>query len=177
MTAPLLLDTCAALWIMDNAELQEAAVAAIDEAADRGEPVYLSPITGWEIGLLAWKGRFRSALAPQRWLDQLLARPEIALAEMPPRVLLESSLLPGSPPADPADRIIAATAREYGYVVVTRDRLLLDYAVGGYNARPGLLNPGVCRKRMEFMPFSASSCRKTLENRFSILPRERTGAP
>ena len=29
-------------------------------------------------------------------------------------------------------RIIAATAREYGYTVMTRDRALLDYAAQGY---------------------------------------------
>lgn len=133
MTAvPLLLDTCAALWIMDDAPLRDAAVDAIDLAADRGQPVYLSPITGWEIGLLASRGRFRSAWTPQKWLDALLDRPQIALADMPPRLLMESSFLPGSPPGDPADRIIAATAREYGFTVVTRDRLLLDYAAAGH---------------------------------------------
>jgi PIN domain nuclease of toxin-antitoxin system len=45
---------------------------------------------------------------------------------------MESSFLPGKFPKDPADRIIAATAREHGYTVVTRDRALLDYAEQGY---------------------------------------------
>jgi PIN domain nuclease of toxin-antitoxin system len=39
--------------------------------------------------------------------------------------------LPGALPADPADRIIAATAREYGFAVMTRDRALLAYADQG----------------------------------------------
>jgi PIN domain nuclease of toxin-antitoxin system len=134
MSAPLLLDTCAALWIMEDAEIRPEAVDAIDRAADQREPVYVSPIIGWEIGLLAWKGRFKSSFSPQRWLEQLLARRQIALADMPPHVLLQSSLLPGTPPADPADRIIAATAREYGYRVVTRDRALLAYAAQGHLA-------------------------------------------
>jgi PIN domain nuclease of toxin-antitoxin system len=58
--------------------------------------------------------------------------PNVKLAELPPRVLLESSLLPGSPPRDPANRVIAATAREFGFTVMTRDRALLDYAREGY---------------------------------------------
>jgi PIN domain nuclease of toxin-antitoxin system len=132
MNGGLLLDTCAALWVMANDEIAPEAVAAIDRASDQGQPVYLSPITGWEIGLLAWKGRFKSSYTPQRWLEQLLGRQQIALANMPPHVMLESSLLPGTPPADPADRIIAATAREYGYTVITRDRLLLAYAAEGH---------------------------------------------
>jgi PIN domain nuclease of toxin-antitoxin system len=45
---------------------------------------------------------------------------------------MASSYLPGEPPRDPADRIIAATAREYGYCLVTRDRLLLEYADRGH---------------------------------------------
>ena len=137
MIRPLLLDTCAAIWIMENAELERDAIDAMDQAFDRGESVYASPIMGWEIGLLAWRGRFKSQLAPQRWLKEFLETPNVKLAEMPPSVLLESSLLPGTPPRDPADRIIAATAREFGLTVMTRDRALLDYANAGYlNAIP-----------------------------------------
>jgi PIN domain nuclease of toxin-antitoxin system len=51
---------------------------------------------------------------------------------MPPELLLLSSFLPGSPPTDPADRIIAATAREYGYTLMTRDSRLLAYAEEGH---------------------------------------------
>ena len=54
------------------------------------------------------------------------------LAELSPQILIASSFLPGDPPGDPADRILAATAREYGYTLVTRDRPLLDYAKQGH---------------------------------------------
>jgi PIN domain nuclease of toxin-antitoxin system len=132
MKSPILLDTCAALWIMESAWLQPEAVDAIDAAFDHAEQVHVSPITGWEIGLLASKGKFKSSYSPQRWLDRLLSRPEIAVANLPPEVLLQSSLLPGTPPRDPADRIIAATAREYGFTVMTRDRSLLAYSKQGH---------------------------------------------
>lgn len=132
MKTPVLLDTCAALWIAQNAPMRPEAVGAIDDAFDRGEKIRVSPITGWEIGLLASNGRFKSSTSPQRWLEHLLGRPEIMLAELPPEVLLASSFLPGTPPKDPADRIIAATAREYGLTVMTRDRSLLAYANEGY---------------------------------------------
>jgi PIN domain nuclease of toxin-antitoxin system len=49
-------------------------------------------------------------------------------------VLLDSSFLPGTFHGDPADRIIAATAREHGFTVMTRDRLLLAYAAEGHLA-------------------------------------------
>jgi PIN domain nuclease of toxin-antitoxin system len=132
MSAPLLLDTCAAIYITDDARMMPQAVEAIDDAFDRNQAVYLSPVTAWEVGLLASKGRFKSSLSPKRWLDRLLSFREISLCAMPADVLLEASFLPGDLHSDPADRIIAATAREYGYTVVTRDRALLDYAAAGH---------------------------------------------
>jgi len=51
---------------------------------------------------------------------------------MPAELLIDSQSLPGDIHKDPYDRIIAATAREYGYTVVTRDRALLDYGKAGY---------------------------------------------
>ena len=132
MTAPILLDTCTAMWIMNNGAMKRSAEEAIDAASDRGQRIFISPITGWEVGMLASKGRFRSAYTPQKWLERLLSLPHIALASMPPELLMGSSFLPGKPPKDPWDRVIIATAREYGYVLVTRDQETLEYAKHGH---------------------------------------------
>lgn len=131
MNAPLLLDTCACLWIIAD-ELPEVATAALSDAYDNGIPVYVSPITAWEVGQLARKGRFRSHLTPLRWFERLMSAPGTLLAAMPPELLMESALLPKYPKGDPADRIMAATAREYGYTLMTRDSALLDYGRQGY---------------------------------------------
>lgn len=134
MSAPplLLLDTCAAIWILEDAPLSDAAVEAMDNAADIGQAVFVSPITAWEVGLLAMRGRFRATLEAQRWFDRLVAIPGIRVAAMPPEILIASSQIPPGPLRDPADRIIAATARGYDYTVVTRDHLLLSYANSGH---------------------------------------------
>jgi PIN domain nuclease of toxin-antitoxin system len=129
---PFLLDTCAAMWIVEDLPLKASALTALNESGRKNEHIFVSPITGWEVGLLAMKGKFKSRYAPQRWLEILLSRPLVRLAEMPPQVLLQSCFLPGSAPREPSDRIIAATAREYGLTVVTRDRELLDYAKQGH---------------------------------------------
>ena len=128
----LLFDTCAALWVVEGEPIKAPASASIDEAWHRGEFVFVSPITGWEVGLLAMKGRFRSRYSPERWLGALLEMPQVRVSEMPPNVLLQSCFLPGAPPREPSDRIIAAIAREYGFTVVTRDRELLDYGREGH---------------------------------------------
>ena len=94
--------------------------------------VMISPITAWEIGLLVERGRLRLSTDAAVWFRTLLRFPGCVLADLPPEVLIASTRLPGNPPRDPADRIIAATAREYGYRVITRDRQILDYAEAGH---------------------------------------------
>lgn len=129
---PLLLDTCAALWLSRNEPVSEKVSDAVRRAAESGEPTYVSPITAWEIGLLVARGRMNLLMAPERWFERLLEAPGLLLADMSPIVLVISSFLPGTPPNDPADRILAATAREHGYTLVTRDRPLLEYAEQGH---------------------------------------------
>jgi PIN domain nuclease of toxin-antitoxin system len=99
---------------------------------------FVSPITAWEIGLLAARERLRLLITPVRWFGKILELPGAALAELSPEVLIASSFLPGKPPRDPADRIIAATARHIGATLITRDSVLLGYA------RQGHLNAIAC---------------------------------
>jgi len=129
---PLLLDTCAALWFAAGAPMAEKAMAAMADAAKADIALQVSPVTAWEIGLMARKGRFRSSLSPQRWFDRLRTLPGVAVCALAPEVLLASSFLPGELHADPADRMMVATAREYDFVLVTRDSALLDYAAQGH---------------------------------------------
>ena len=128
----ILLDTCAAIWLVADAKVSEAAVRAIEQARDRDEPVYVSPITGWEIGLLALRGRFASPHPPRVWFDRLLAIEGVRLDDLRTSVLIDSSALPGHPPRDPADRIMIAAAREHDYAIMTRDRPILDYGKAGH---------------------------------------------
>jgi PIN domain nuclease of toxin-antitoxin system len=129
---PLLLDTCAVIWIAENEKLAPAAVEALNEANDAGVDVYISPITAWEIGMLASRDRLKLLITPQRWFARLFEAGGVKLSEMPPDLLIAASFLPGTPPRDPADRIIIATARDHGCTLITRDRLLLEYAEQGH---------------------------------------------
>jgi PIN domain nuclease of toxin-antitoxin system len=128
----LLLDTCAVIWLVEDQPIRSDASRLIDRTAASGEPVYVSPVTAWEIGSLASRGRLTLQVSPQRWFETLLQRSGTRLARISPSILISSSFLPGRPPKDPADRIFAATAREFGCRLVTRDRLLLEYAQEGH---------------------------------------------
>jgi PIN domain nuclease of toxin-antitoxin system len=132
MRSPLLLDTCAAIWVANKAPVSDEFLRETQRAEAEDHHIYLSPISAWEIGMLVSRGRMSLQTTPERWFADLLQAPALRLANLPPNVLIAASYLPGSPPNDPADRILAATAREYGYTLVTRDRPLLDYAGQGH---------------------------------------------
>ena len=132
MADPVLLDTCAALWLMSGEAMSTGSRAAIRAARAANVGVYVSPFTAWEIGTLSAKGRLQLTLSAEVWFEALIALPGVRLAALTPKILLASTSLPGSPPNDPADRIIAATSRVHGHVVITRDRKLLAYAREGH---------------------------------------------
>ena len=129
---PLLLDTHAAIWIVRNERLAPRAAEAMNAAHQAAGTVFISPITAWEVGLLASRNRLNLLMTPQRWFARLLEVPGMRLAELSPDILIASSFLPGTPPRDPADRIILATAREHGATLITRDGLLLKYGQDGH---------------------------------------------
>jgi PIN domain nuclease of toxin-antitoxin system len=129
--APLLLDTCAAIRVVEG-QISQPLTDALNNAYAIGQDVFVSPISAWEIGLLMRRKRLASSLTPRRWFQSLLDLPGVQLADMPFDVLIASSFLPDADFRDPADRIVAATAREYGYILATRDRALLDYGRQGH---------------------------------------------
>lgn len=133
----LLLDTNVVLRIGDGEGLGARAKTTIDEATAAGEAL-ISPISAWEIGTLIRKRRINLRMDPLVWFEAVLSLPGVKLADMPPRVLMSSTLLPPDAPSDPADRIIIATARTYNLVVLTRDLHILAYADAGHlNALSG----------------------------------------
>ena len=58
--------------------------------------------------------------------------PGLRLLPLTPEIAVESSRLPGAIHADPVDRMIVATARSLGGVLVSCDRQLLDYGAQGF---------------------------------------------
>ena len=130
-TAPLLLDTNAAIWIVEDQPIAAAAREAVEDAYRASRTIFVSAITAWEIGLLVSRNRIGLSTTPERWFQRLLAIEGVQMAELSPDILIASSFLPGEPPRDPADRIILATARDLDAALVTRDRLLLAYGEEG----------------------------------------------
>lgn len=117
---------------MNADPMSPQSIAAISAAQAGNAGVFISPITAWEIATLVARNRIQLSLSASAWFNALLALPGVRLAPMPPEVLIASADLPGLPPRDPADRIIAATAREFGYTLITRNGELSIYARAGH---------------------------------------------
>jgi PIN domain nuclease of toxin-antitoxin system len=128
----ILLDTCAAIWLVNGDPMTAQSRAAIAAAQASGVGVHVSPISAWEIATLVARNRLQLASSPELWFGRLVALPGMRSAAMPPDLLMASAFLPGTPPRDPADRIIAATARVYDQAIVTRDGELTLYAQAGH---------------------------------------------
>lgn len=131
MSRPILLDTCALLWLGNDEKLLESAGAALQEMEADADGIAASPISAWEIGQLVSRGRLRLSIDPLKWFYRNLDR-GMALAPLTPSILVASSFLPAADLRDPADRILAATARELGYRLMTRDKPLLTFAANGH---------------------------------------------
>lgn len=127
-------DTHVLVWLLEGDQrLGQKARQVLEQAAQK-EFVCVSAITPWEIALLVDKGRLALGRDVGDWINAALALPGISLIPLEPAIALGSVRLPGSFHADPADRMIVATARFLGTPLVTADRAILDYGANGHVA-------------------------------------------
>jgi PIN domain nuclease of toxin-antitoxin system len=132
-----LLDTHTWIWLVgDDPRLGSTARDAIrnDQAASA---LYLSPISLWEIALKSSRGKLSLDLPLRSWLLRSIQLTGVHLTEINPDVACGCAELPADFHGDPADRLIAATARVEGMTLLTHDKALLALAKKGYfNALP-----------------------------------------
>lgn len=128
----ILLDTHAWIWLMSGSKrLGPKARKAIQRATNT-DAILVSAISPWEVAMLVSKGRLVLDRDVGEWVQAALAHPQIHLAALSPEIAVASTRMPGVLHSDPADRIIAATARHGDAVLVTDDQLLLDYGKAGH---------------------------------------------
>lgn len=82
--------------------------------------------------MLESKRRIEIEVSCQDWVKRALANPRLTLVGLSPEIALDSTRLPGGLHADPADRILVATARQMHARILTRDRKLIEYGRQGY---------------------------------------------
>src|SRR3972149_6371527 len=118
----LLLDTHIWLWgLSDPARLSRTIAGELE---DPNNEVWVSPVTIWEVLVLARKGRIVLE-DPISWTREALRRVNFKEAPLNYEVAIQSHMIDPSIP-DPADRFLAATAIVYDLTLVTSDGPLLE---------------------------------------------------
>lgn len=128
----IVLDTHVLVWLMEgNGRLGKSSIAKIDHAASKAE-LLVPAISVWEIALLVEKGRLALSQDIDQWVKRVFTLPGVGLAPLEPEIAIEGARLPGGFHGDPADRLIAATARHHDAALMTVDRAILAYASAGH---------------------------------------------
>lgn len=126
-----LLDTHVVIWLGFAERLGSRSIAAIAEAQHKGG-LAISAITAWEVAQLLERSRLELDHPAHQWVEAVAAALDAEQIPVDFRIGATSVALPGDLHRDPADRILAATARLFRLTLVTRDRALLRYAGEGH---------------------------------------------
>lgn len=128
----LLLDTCAMIWLSQDAKFASSAKAVIERARSAKAKICVSQMSAWEIGMLVSKDKLPAVKNADSWFTEFVERAEIDISPLTTEILVASSFLPEFDHGDPVDRIIVATARGNNLAIVTRDRPILAYGTAGH---------------------------------------------
>jgi PIN domain nuclease of toxin-antitoxin system len=120
-----LLDTHILLWSLLEPERLSAGVSTLLE--DMDNELWLSPITTWEVIVLADKGRLELDDEPVLWMKNVLNTLPFHQAALNHEVAMKSRRIQLSH-QDPADRFIMASALVYGLTLITSDTKILQAA-------------------------------------------------
>jgi len=125
-----LLDTHVVIWwLTDDRKLPKEHARILDRSERSGTAVGLSAITLWEIAKLVERGRLELTQSLDDCLDQLESSALITILPLDARVAAESTRLGTRFHADPADQLIAATARCHGLTLLTADERIIESGV------------------------------------------------
>ena len=108
-------------WYLDSPELPQPFRAALERLEKDGERAGVCSISLWEIAKLVERGRLQLTLTVDELLEQIEAGALFQVLPLTGRVAAESTRLGPSFNKDPADQLIAATARCYGLRLMTCD--------------------------------------------------------
>ena len=120
----LLLDTCSLLWLAagSSALSKRAGEAIVLQRSN----LWVSAISGLEIGIKYKRKRLGLPLPPRKWVPQVLEHHGIRSLPLDLDVCLRAADLPDIH-NDPFDRLIVATALVCGMSIVTPDATLQAY--------------------------------------------------
>jgi PIN domain nuclease of toxin-antitoxin system len=119
----LLLDTHIILW--SAAEPEKLSQNITEDLKNDSNELWFSPISVWEILLLAEKGRISIGADIEKSVREIFRKIPLNEATLNHEVAIQSRLV-RLPHEDPADRFLAATAIVYDFILVTADSRILS---------------------------------------------------
>lgn len=118
----LLLDTHIFLWsLLEPTRLTNEVAAELESPANQ---LWISPMTTWEVLVLAEKERVRLDPGPAEWLHRVFRTIPFKEAPLTHEIAMRSRSV-SLPHNDPVDRFLAATAAVHELTFVTADDRLL----------------------------------------------------
>lgn len=128
-----LLDTHSWLWVQrgDASRFSPRVRAEIEERQRRSQ-LFFSAISILEVARLVALNQYVLPTSVDEFVEEALTDDGLILLPLTPRILIESTRLPGNFHRDPNDRILAATARENGLTLITQDKEILRYGQRGF---------------------------------------------
>ena len=124
----MILDTCALLWLADASIRHNKISAPTLELINNSAVVYVSAISGFEIGTMVGSSKLILPVSPAEWFDTILAFHHLELMDLTFEVCLRATQLPKIH-EDPCDRFIIASALTFEMPVVTSDVRFKAYGV------------------------------------------------
>ena len=76
-----LLDTCALIWLVNGEHLAAEAKDVI-ETAGAGGAVFINPMSAWEVGMLASKGRLSLSMSVPKWFNQIIDHSAFQISDL-----------------------------------------------------------------------------------------------
>lgn len=126
VTAVILLDTHVLVWAaIEPKRLSRAANSALHRAK-RSDGLAIAAISLWETASLFARRRIESYLTVEASVRQVLETVGVEVRPLTVEIAILTTQFAEDYPRYPADRIIGATARAEGMVLVTQDERIRD---------------------------------------------------
>ena len=117
----IILDTHVLAWLLTDPDRLSRPASSAIRRARVSDGLAISSITLWELALMFARGAMRAPGTTEDAVRGFVTRSGVNVRPLTPEIASLATQFPDSYPRDPADRLIGATARAEGMVLVTRD--------------------------------------------------------